>query len=147
LQFLTSNSFLLHFPTDNLFEIFHQNTVDLKDKTNELICLVLPELPHILCITENHLTEHELERILTDNIRAKFWWQTIQNGGVCIFFHNSLDFADNNVKNWQRAKYTSMCKLNLPTTSNCIISIYRSPAQNFICFLKGLDTILNTIQY
>ena len=42
---------------------------------------------------------------------------------------------------------TEVCavKLNIPTTNNCIISIYRSSTGNFIYFLKGLETILNVL--
>jgi hypothetical protein len=57
---VTSNSSLSQCATDNLFKVFHQNIRGLKDKTNELIGSLLPELPPILCVTEHHLKAHEL---------------------------------------------------------------------------------------
>jgi hypothetical protein len=58
---------VVHVSVDSTFKVCHQNIRGLRDKTNELINLLLPELPQILCITEHHLKKHELERILINH--------------------------------------------------------------------------------
>jgi hypothetical protein len=46
--------------TKKAFSLFHQNIRGLRDKNNELLGSLLPELPHILCLTEHFLTEQEI---------------------------------------------------------------------------------------
>jgi len=41
-------------------KIFHQNIRSLRNKTNELFCCILEDLPHILCLTKHHLQYSEL---------------------------------------------------------------------------------------
>jgi hypothetical protein len=118
----------------------------IRDKTNELINSLLPELPHILCIMEHHLMAYELERIAIEhyNLGAKFCRKNLKDGGVSIFVHKSLNFTNINVKEFSKEQDIELCamKLNLQTISILIISIYRSPTGNFIHFLKGLEIIL-----
>jgi hypothetical protein len=39
--------------TEKTFSLFHQNIRGFRDKNNELLGSLLPELPHILCLTEH----------------------------------------------------------------------------------------------
>jgi hypothetical protein len=73
-QSQTCSSAAVHVSVDNILNVFHQNIRAVRDITNELISSLLPELPQILCTTEHHLKEHELERISIDryNLGAKF---------------------------------------------------------------------------
>lgn len=41
--------------TNKSFSVLHQNIAGLRGKNNELLGSVLPELPHIICLTEHHL--------------------------------------------------------------------------------------------
>jgi hypothetical protein len=50
--------------TEKTFSFFHQNIRGLRDKNNELLGSLFPELPHILCLPEHFLTEEEIETIL-----------------------------------------------------------------------------------
>jgi hypothetical protein len=72
----------------NSLIIFHQNICGLRKKTDELISSVLPNFPHILCFSEHHLKQFELDEISIDNYRlsAKYCRQFV---GVCIFVHKS----------------------------------------------------------
>jgi len=83
------------------------------------------------------------------NLGAKFCRQTLKNGGVCIYVHESLIKQDltGTYKKWQRARYRSMCgQINLPTTSICIIFIYILRTGNLhTFFFKGLDKVLNLL--
>jgi hypothetical protein len=44
-------------------KIFHQNIRGLGSKSNELYCHLHHDAPHILCLTEHHLSESELHLI------------------------------------------------------------------------------------
>jgi hypothetical protein len=67
--------------------------VDLEE-TNELIASFYPNFPPILCFSENHLKQIEINHISTDNynLGANFCREFIDKGGVCIFIHKTLQF-------------------------------------------------------
>jgi hypothetical protein len=57
-----------HQRTDNIsLSIFHQNIRGLRSKLDELECHLLSNLPVLLCLTEHHLTEMEIQSLNTEN--------------------------------------------------------------------------------
>ena len=46
---------------ESRLRVYHQNIRGLKGKVNELSLSFLEEAPHIICLTEHHLKEHEIE--------------------------------------------------------------------------------------
>ena len=58
---------------ENSFKIFHQNISGLKYKTSELVCSFCPNYPHVLCLTEHYMREHEIDTISIEhyNLGAK----------------------------------------------------------------------------
>lgn len=137
---------------DNAFKIYHQNIKGLRNKTIELINSLLPELPQIrvLCITEHHLRELELERTplaVHYNFGAKFYRENLKNGGASIFVHESLSFFNINLQEFSKEQDIEVCKIkiHLPTTTVCIMSIYRSPNGNFLLFIRTIEAILNKL--
>jgi hypothetical protein len=140
---------IVHGSVDNIFKVYHQNIRGIRNKTNEIINSLLPELPKILCITEHHLKEHELERISIDhyNLGAKFCRKNLKDGGVSIFVHESLNFFNINIQEFGKEQDIEVCeiKIQLPTITICIISIYRSPNGNFIHFIRGIEAIMNKL--
>ena len=48
-------------PQNKSLNIFHQKVRGLGNKTNELYCHLHCDLPHILCLSEHHLSESELQ--------------------------------------------------------------------------------------
>jgi hypothetical protein len=56
-QSQAGSSDFTHIPRHSIFKIFHQNIGGIRDKTNEFMNSLLPELPQILCITEHHRNE------------------------------------------------------------------------------------------
>jgi hypothetical protein len=55
----------------------------------------LPEYPHILCLTEHHLKDYEIDNLTIDNYKlgSKFGRQEFKNGGVGIFIHGDREFS------------------------------------------------------
>jgi len=54
-------------PQNKSLKIFHQNIRGLGNKSNELHCHLHHDLPHILCLSEHHLSESELQLIHLTN--------------------------------------------------------------------------------
>ena len=54
-------------PLNKSLKIFHQNIRGLGKKFNELYCHLHQNLPHILCLSEHHLNESELQMIHLTN--------------------------------------------------------------------------------
>jgi hypothetical protein len=51
----------------NSLKVYHQNIPGLTHKTNELLSSIHPVLPHIICVTEHHLNQLEVDNISLGN--------------------------------------------------------------------------------
>ena len=73
--------------TTNTFTGFHQNICGLLNNKEELRNSLTRNSPQIICITEYHLIDEEVEGITLNSytLGAKFCRQTHKCGGVCIF--------------------------------------------------------------
>jgi hypothetical protein len=67
----------------NFLSIFHQNIRGIKGKTDELMIPLRNKAPSLICLTEHHLRDHEIDAIHIKkyNLGAKFcrrklkkWW-------------------------------------------------------------------------
>jgi len=47
--------------TNNLFKVYHQNIRGIKGKINEFMLPLLTEAPHLICLTEHHLKDYEID--------------------------------------------------------------------------------------
>jgi hypothetical protein len=54
---------------NKVLKVFHQNIRGLRNKINELLCSLHPVLPHILCLTEHHMTQLELDHVHIENFK------------------------------------------------------------------------------
>jgi hypothetical protein len=54
-------------PQNKYLKIFHKNIRGLGNKSNELHCHLHRDLPHILCLSEHHLSESELQLLCLNN--------------------------------------------------------------------------------
>jgi len=61
---------------------------------DELSNSLFPDYPHIMCLTEHHLTDYEIDNLPIDHFKLgpKFCRHEFKNGGVCIFIHEDLEF-------------------------------------------------------
>jgi len=53
----------------NLFKIFHQNIRGLKSKVYELSNSLFPDYPNIMCLTDNHLKDYEIDNLPIDHFK------------------------------------------------------------------------------
>ena len=133
--------------TETSFIVLHQNIMGLLNKSEELICSLSPDFPQVLCLTEHHLIHFDIVFIYMDQYKlsAKFCGESHKCGGVSTFVHDTLQCTNINLDEFCKEQSIEACavKINLSSLTICILSIYRSPTGNFLCFLCTLESILN----
>jgi len=121
-------------------KIFHQNIRRLRNKTNELVCCIQDDSPHILCLTEHHLQYKELALLHIENyiLGAHYCRNTKHMGGVCMFLQNNIPFTCLEIGNYCKDQDIEMCgiQLNHEYDKLCILAVYRSPSGNFDNFFN-----------
>jgi hypothetical protein len=48
---------------NKFFKLFHQNIRGLRSKTSEILCHLYPDLPHLLCFSERHMSQYDVDFI------------------------------------------------------------------------------------
>ena len=123
----------------NLFKIFHQNIRGLKSKVDELSNSLFPDYPNIMCLTEHHLKDYEIDNLPIHQFKlgSKFCIHKFKNGGVCILVHEDLDFFSILLDKHCNEKACAL-RLKITLIQLIILAIYRSPSGNFTNFLRNL---------
>ena len=130
--------------------IFHQNIRGLSiTKLDELLVSLSINTPHIICLTEHHLSTNEIDTTVLTNHRlgAHFCRNTYKNGGVRIFISEIIQSTTINLDKFCKEKDFEICaaKLHLLSGEICIVTIYRSPSGDFQYFTDNLEKILSMI--
>jgi exonuclease III len=135
----------------NTFTVFHQNICSLLNKKEELLNSLKRNSPQIICISEHHLNEEELEGITlhsyTSTLGAKFCRQTHKCGGVCIIIQDNMHCTNINMDRYSNEKDIEIraVKLHIISRTIIIITVYRSPIGNIAYFLNNLEAALNQV--
>jgi hypothetical protein len=123
--------------------LFHQNICGLRKKVDKLISSVHSNLPHILCLSENHLRQFKLGQVSLDGYKlgTSYCRKTREKGEVCIFVYKNLNFLKVNLSRYCKEQDIEVCALKLVSTvlNICVLAVYRAPCDNFTSFLSGLD--------
>jgi exonuclease III len=129
--------------------VFHQNICGLqKKKVDELISSVLPDQPHIMCLTEYQLKQPKLDQINMDGYRlaTSYCRKLREKGGVCILVHKNLNYSKIDQSRFCKYQDLVVCALKLEFTVNIyILAIYRVPSGNFISFFNEIDKTINSL--
>ena len=138
---------ILNKQNKNSFTVFHQNICGLLNKKEELLNSLTRISPQIICITEHHLCDEELEGVslYPYSSGAKFCRRTHKCGGVCVFIQDNLHYTNINMDRYSKEKDIKSCavKLHILSRTIIIITVYRSPTGNIACFLNNLESALN----
>jgi hypothetical protein len=117
-------------------KIYHQNICGLRYKINELLSLLYPDFPHILCITEHHPSYTELSTTVIDNYKlgAFYCRKTASKGGTCIFVLSHLNVVKINIEMHCADFGIELCSVKIQSDSSpfiYILAVYRAPSGNF----------------
>ena len=117
-------------PRNKTLKTFYQNIRGLGNKFNELYCHLHHDLPHVLCLSEHHLRESEIQLIHLTNysLGANYCRKTFLKGGVSIFVYRNLKYSTTNIDEYNIDRDTEACEIQLDSTFDklCILTIYRS---------------------
>jgi exonuclease III len=108
-------------------KVYRQNVRGLKGKLSLLSNFLYSEFPHIVCITEHHHKDQEMNLASIEHYKlsAKFCRQLYRYGGTCIFVHDSINYDTIPTEHFCKEMDLEMCaiKLNVLTTNFVIIVI------------------------
>ena len=144
----TDNKSILNKRNKNTFTVFLQNICGLLNKKEELLNSLTKHSPQIICVSEHHLNDEELEGTLHSyTVGAKFCRRMHKYGGVCIFVQNNIYYTTLNMDRYSNEKDIEICAVKLHISLHTIITVtvYRSPTGNIDYFLNNLDEALNHI--
>jgi exonuclease III len=122
--------------------------VDCKKKVEDLVSSILPYLPHVICLTERHLKQFELDQISLHGYRltTSYCRRSREKGGICIFAHKYLYCLKLDLSGFCKDQDIEVCALKLELTMYAyILAVYRAPSSNLSLFLNGLDNIINSL--
>ena len=126
--------------TEGSFRLFHQNIRSLKGKINELGLYFIDTTPHIICLTEHHLKDYEIDitHIPKYKLGAKYCRSSLKNGGVSIYILDTLTYSNINIQKYSKDQDLEICAIQLHTQKNKIIilCLYRAPSGNFEIFFE-----------
>ena len=99
---------------------------------DELSNSLFPDYPNIMCLTEHHLKDYEIDNLPIDQFKlgSKFCRHEFKNGGVCIFVHEDIDFFSISLDKYCKEKDIEVCvvRLKIILIQLIILAIYRSPS-------------------
>jgi len=107
--------------TRNNFTIYHQNICGLLNKKDELLYSLTGSYPQIICITEHHLMDEEMEVIPLHpyTLGAKFCRRKHKSGAMCILIQDNIQYTNINVDRYSSEKDIEICALaNFITNSS-----------------------------
>ena len=128
--------------------VYLQNIRSLKNKINELLISLTDKVPDVLCLTEHHLRDYEINNtcIPTYKLGAKYCRNYLKQGGACVYVHESLDFKNINMQKYCSKQDIELAAIQIKKRKGniIIICIYRAPTGNFDIFLHNLEIVLHT---
>jgi exonuclease III len=134
---------------NNLFKICHQNIRGIKGKINEFMLQLLTEAPHLICLTEHHLKDYEIDVTPISNYKlgAKYCRNKLKNGGICIYIQETLKFSNIILLKHCKEQDIEIAAIQLKFNKKnvIILCVYMSAFGKFDNFLNKLDNILNSL--
>ena len=130
-------------------KIFHQNIRGIRNKVDELVLHLSESNPQVLCVTEHHLKDFEINNTGINNyiLGAYYCRKTRKSGGAVIFIHDTLLCTPINLTEYCNELDLEACAIKLKVLNKvfCILCIYRPPTGNFETFIHLLESLLNKL--
>jgi hypothetical protein len=107
--------------------IFHQNIRGLHNKIDELLNCWSTELPHILCFTDHHLRDYQINSTCINhyNLGSKYCRKSRKYGGVSIFVQENLLFSTIELTEFCNDQDFEVCAVTLHTSTSklCVMCL------------------------
>ena len=134
--------------TEKTLTIFHQNICDL-NKKEELSHSLMEHPVRIICLTEHHLHDGELEGMIFNKyaLGAKFCRKAHKGGDVCILIDVNLHFTNINMDKYSEERDDEICAIRVytPSCQTMVMTVYRSPTGDITNFLNTLETTIDKL--
>jgi hypothetical protein len=114
----------------------------IKEK-DQLINSLFPKFLHIICFSEHHLKQIELEQINLEGYKfgAVYCRKSLLIGEVCIFVHKKYNYSDGDLSKYCKEQDTET-KTRACTAHNIhVVTNHRALWGNCNSSLNGLDSI------
>jgi hypothetical protein len=129
--------------------IFYQNICGLRRKTDKSINSLFPKFPHILCFSEHHLKQTELEQVNLEGYKlgVAYCRKSLLKGGVCIFVHKKYNYSNGDLSKYCKGNDIKACTLKLELTplNIHVVTVSRAPGGNCNSSLNGLYSIIKSL--
>jgi exonuclease III len=106
-------------------------------------------MPHLICLSEHHLKDNEIDfaHIPTYKLGAKYCRISLKCGGVCIYIHKNIKFSNINLLKYCKEQDLEIAavKLKFAIKNVIVLCAYTAPTGDLEYFLKQLDSILNSL--
>ena len=118
------------------FIIYHQNIHGLNGKTDELVISIASEMPHLICLTEHHLKDNEIDVVHIPNyiLGARYCRTNLKCGGIGIYIHKNINYSNINLLSYCKEQDIEIVAVELKfTVKNVIVlCVYRAPGETLI---------------
>jgi len=130
----------------NYFIIYNQNIQGLKNKLDEFTITLAETKPHVICISEHHLSNLYINMFHIPSYRlgANYCRTILKCGGTCIFVREDVHFSEINLSEHCKEKDLEITalKVNFKKVSLIIMCLYRAPSGDLKYFCDHLEEIL-----
>jgi len=124
--------------------LYHQNIQGLKCKAVKITNFLYPDFIHVLCFTEHHLNQHEINLINTVHfsVGAQYCRHFLTKRGIRSFVHNNLNFINIDLDKFSNDQDIEACavKLSYFPYNFCILSPHWK-----LYFINELEAIINSL--
>jgi exonuclease III len=118
-------------------------------KSDEILGHLYPDYPQVLCLTEHHLNKLQIKYKSIDNYNLGTYCcrEKYEKGGVAIYTHKSIQCSKVNIDTYCKEKDIEICAIKFTHHKSkiSIITLYRSPTENFDFFLYNLENVLQKL--
>jgi exonuclease III len=129
--------------------VYHLNVRGLRGKADELLSPLYPTFPHVLCLSEHHMNQLELQQTFLDSYKlgAGYCRTLYEKRGVCMFVQESLRYVSIDLEKYCKDKDLEVCGITIYVNAKiaCVIAIHKAPSGSFDLFITKLDIILRKL--
>ena len=134
--------------TDKL-TIMHQNIRGLRNKIQEFIISISEIKPHIICFSEHHIKDMELDNpyIPSYKLGATYSRNILKCGGTCIYINENIQHCNINLHPYCKEQdLVTALKFKFNNRKFITLCVDRASSGDLAYFIENMDCILSVLQ-